>query len=82
MDAVIKTRFSELDSTLNRIKAFLQGDEDAEITISIQTPKRHNDFYKNLGNAIQDVENEHNVVTFSMDEFMNFSDKLIEDKAK
>jgi hypothetical protein len=82
MDAVIKTRFSELDSTLNRIKAFLQGDEDAEITISIQTPKRHNDFYKKLDNAIQDVENEHNVVAFSMDEFMNFSDKLIEDKAK
>jgi hypothetical protein len=71
MDAIIKTRYAELDLTLNRIKAFLQGEEDAEITISIHTKRKNDEFYKNLDQSIADIENGHKVVSFSMEDFIN-----------
>ena len=72
MDALIKVKVSELNSALvERIKALFQGKEDAELTIRFDESQY---MYKDtLKRSKQDMEQGHNLVTFTMEELESYS---------
>lgn len=73
MDAVIKLKASELNATLiDRIKALLKDNDDAEITISINNTL---EYYKVLDKSRKDLEEGQNLISFTMEELVEYTYK-------
>jgi hypothetical protein len=67
MDALIKVKVSELNNAfLERLKAFFKGKDDAELTISFN--EESYDYFEALDQSKQDLEQQRNLVTFTMEE--------------
>ena len=58
-----------------KIKSFIQG-QNAEVFIRIKTKETAAEAKKRIDAAIEDVENQMNVVSFSAEEFEELSQKL------
>lgn len=74
MEAVIKLRQDELDQNLLfKIKQFIAGREDMEVTISIR--EKPLDYLKNLDESIRQLEDDDDTITFTMEEFLAYPEK-------
>jgi len=72
MDAVIKVKISELNTAfVERIKAFFQGKEDVELTISFDD--RQQNYYEELNRSKSDLEHGNGLATFTMEELETYS---------
>jgi hypothetical protein len=72
MQTVIKLKASELNqSFIKKVKDFIKGREDADITVTINVE----DYYSELKKSINDIESNNNLVSFTLEEFENYSDK-------
>ena len=67
---------SDFDMAMfEKIKSFIQG-QNAEVFIRIKTKETAAEAKKRIDAAIEDVENQMNVVSFSAEEFEELSQKL------
>ena len=67
---------SDFDMAMfEKIKTFMQG-QNAEIFIRIKTKETATEAKKRIDAAIEDVENQMNIVSFSAAEFEELSQKL------
>ena len=67
---------SDFDMAMfEKIKTFMQG-QNAEVFIRIKTKETTAEAKKRIDTAIEDVENQMNVVSFSAAEFEELSQKL------
>ncbi|MGN6399872.1 MAG: hypothetical protein ACTHMD_05430 [Flavisolibacter sp.] len=74
MEAVIKVKVSELNaSLLKRIKKLFSEKEDAEITISLG--KALPEYLETLIRSKNDLENNRNLISFTMEELEEYTAK-------
>jgi len=74
METVIKIKVSELDSTfVERIKAFFKDNEDAELIISFD--EKRDEYFKILDRSISDFENGRDLVSFTIDELEEYTER-------
>jgi hypothetical protein len=78
METVIKLKPSELEIALQKLKMLIQGDENVEITITVKNPLKEEAYFKRLEKSIDDIENNRNLVSFSFNEFQEFSKSLVQ----
>ena len=73
MNAVIKLKASELNaSLLERIKALVPADADAEVTISVNDSS---EYYEILNRSKKDLEEGRNLISFTMEELEEYTVK-------
>ncbi len=77
METVIKLKSSELEIALQKLKMLIQGDENVEITITVKNSTKKEEYFERLTKSIDDIENNRNLVSFSVPEFQEFSQSLI-----
>lgn len=72
METIIKIHPSELNSTLiTKIKEFIGNKENVDVTISL---KEFDPAYVDtLDRSIDQAESGHGLITFSMEEFVNYT---------
>jgi toxin YoeB len=69
MQTVIKIKASELNqSFIKKVKDFIKGREDADITVTINAE----DYYSELKKSINDIDSNNNLVSFTLEEFEDF----------
>lgn len=87
MQAVIKIKPSELTNELvDNIKRMIGEKANIEITINVtdKEPKAYlfeetkEEYFQNLREAIDDVENNRNLVRFTVEEFKEYAESLAE----
>ncbi len=72
MDAIIKIKLSELNAGLvEHIKALFQGKDDVELTLTFDD--REHKYYEVLSRSKKDLEQGHNLTTFTMEELEAYS---------
>lgn len=76
METVIKLKPSELEIALQKLKMLIQGDDNVEITITLKNSLPQKAYFERLEKSIDDIENNRNLVSFSFDEFLSFSNSL------
>jgi len=71
METIIKLSPSELNaSLLRKIKKLIGNKENVDVTISL---KEYNaEYAKELDDSIEQAESGHNLVSFTMEEFMSY----------
>jgi hypothetical protein len=73
MDAVIRVKAFELDMTLlERIKQLVSGNEDAVVTISVND---NLEYFETLARSKKDLETRNNLISFTMEELVEYSAK-------
>jgi hypothetical protein len=74
MEAVIRVKVSQLNtSLLKRIKKLFSEEEDAEITISLG--KALPEYLEILSRSKNDLENNRNLISFTMEELEEYTAK-------
>ena len=86
METVIKVKSEELNQSLiDKLTLFLTDETDVEITINLKEKSSSMYLYKEspeeylarLEKSMDDVENNRNLVSFTVDEFEKFSASLL-----
>ncbi len=71
METIIKVSPSELDmNLLNKIKEFIGKKENIDVTISLK--EMDADYLQELSASIQQAENEKNLISFTMEDFIAY----------
>ncbi|MBI1769211.1 MAG: hypothetical protein HYR67_12645 [Bacteroidetes bacterium] len=71
METIIKVSPSELDmNLLNKIKEFIGKKENIDVTISLK--EMDADYLQELSASIQQAEDEKNLISFTMEEFIAY----------
>lgn len=71
METIIKVTPSELDmNLLNKIKEFIGKKENIDVTISLK--EMDTDYLKELSDSIKQAENEKDLISFTMEDFMAY----------
>ena len=71
METIIKVSPSELDiNLLNKIKEFIGKRENIDVTISLKEMDAN--YLKELERSIQQAEEEKNMISFTMEDFMTY----------
>lgn len=71
METIIKVSPSELDvNLLNKIKKFIGKKKNVDVTISLK--EMDETYLKDLEHSIQQAEDDNNLISFTMEEFMSY----------
>jgi hypothetical protein len=72
METIIKVNPSELnENLLDKIKKFIGGKDNIDVTISLREFDR--EYVNVLDRSIEEAEKDKELVTFTMDDFMDYS---------
>ena len=76
MDAIIRIKLSELNAGLvEHLKALFHGNDDVELTLTFDD-KTHK-YYDVLNRSKNDLENGHDLITFTMEELEAYSNNKL-----
>ena len=72
METIIRVSPSELNiNLLEKIKAFIGGKNNVDVTISLN--EYDPSYADSLSGSIKEAESSENLLTFTMEEFMNYT---------
>ena len=72
METIIRVSPSELNiNLLEKIKAFIGGKNNVDVTISLN--EYDPSYADSLSSSIKEAESSENLLTFTMEEFMNYT---------
>ena len=81
MQSTFKINASEFNTDIfEKIRDIVVLLDNAEITINIRSSKKKEEqsreaYFEQLNRAIENVENDRNLISFTMEEFQNFTQK-------
>jgi len=74
METIIKVSPSELNiKLLNKIKDFIGNKQNVDVTISLK--ERDTAYLESLDHSIQQANDERNLISFTMEEFLAYTPK-------
>lgn len=83
MQSTFKIPASEFNTDIfEKIRQIIVSLDNAEITINVRSSKKKNKqsrdaYFEQLNNAIDNVENDRNLVSFTMEEFQKLAEKQL-----